>query len=171
DPGHPFREGATVTTTPREDPDEEEPEDTEGGLSKPNRQNATDDPQDQEDEAYAEPDQNPKGSPRENRPPMLRVHTPRPTEISVWVSPRSLNDAQSAADKLKERRPVLINLERTDEETARRIVDFISGVTYALDGYYQRIGTKVFLFTPSNTVISVEDDMDQEQRTLFFDQE
>ena len=44
-------------------------------------------------------------------------------------------------------------------------------VTYALDGYYQRIGTKVFLFTPSNTVISVEDDLDQEQRTLFFDQE
>lgn len=155
--------------------EEDEIEESEGWLSRLKRKIGLEEYVDDEEGMYDEPEVLRRGpSTREssrNAPPMLRVHTPRPTEISVWVSPRSLGDAQSAADKLKERRPVLINLERTEEEVARRIVDFISGVTYALDGYYQRIGNKVFLFTPSNTVISVEDDLDQEQRTLFFDQE
>ena len=153
--------------------EDEEYEEAEGWLTKLKRKIGIDDYADDPDDDYEEPEmlRRPSAAARDAKTPMIRVHTPRPTEISVWVSPRSLNDAQSAADKLKERRPVLINLERTDEDTARRIIDFISGVTYALDGYYQRIGTKVFLFTPSNTVITVEDDMDQEQRTLFFDQE
>jgi cell division inhibitor SepF len=155
--------------------EEDELDESEGWLSKLKRKIGLEEYVDEDDDSFDEPEVVRRGpSMRDasrNNPPMLRVHTPRPTEISVWVSPRTLTDAQSAADKLKERRPVLINLERTDEEVARRIVDFISGVTYALDGYYQRIGNKVFLFTPSNTVITVEDDLDQEQRTLFFDQE
>jgi cell division inhibitor SepF len=145
-------------------------EDSEGWLAKLKRKIGLDE-YEEDDDYYEEPTSNRNAGARESKTPMLRVHTPRPTEISVWVAPRNLTDAQSAADKLKERRPVLINLERTEEEVARRIVDFISGVTYALDGYYQRIGNKVFLFTPSNTVINVEDDLDQEQRTLFFDQD
>lgn len=100
---------------------------------------------------------------------VLQVHSPRPHEISVWMSPKTLEDAEGAANRLKERQPVLLNLENTEENLARRIVDFISGVTYALDGYYQRVGAKVFLFTPSNTLINVEDDLDQEQRGLFFE--
>jgi len=152
---------------------DDELEESEGWLAKLKRKIGLDDYADEEDDLYEEPEPLRRNSvnTRDTKTPMLRVHTPRPTEISVWVAPRSLTDAQSAADKLKDRRPVLINLERTDDDIARRIVDFISGVTYALDGYYQRIGSKVFLFTPSNTVINVEDDIDQEQRTLFFDQE
>jgi cell division inhibitor SepF len=152
--------------------EEEEYEETEGWISKLKRKMGLEEYSEEEEEGYADSDpiRRPSSYKDANRTPMLRVHTPRPTEISVWVSPRTLNDAQSAADKLKERRPVLINLEHTDDDIARRIVDFISGVTYALDGYYQRIGNKVFLFTPSNTVITVEDDMDQEQRTLFFEE-
>lgn len=68
-----------------------------------------------------------------------------------------MQDAQAAADRLKERRAVIVNFERTDEDVARRGVDFISGVTYALDGFYEKVGEKVFLFTPANTAIVVDD--------------
>ena len=73
----------------------------------------------------------------------------------------------AAADRLKERRPVIVNFERTDEEVARRGVDFISGVTYALDGFYQKVGDKVFLFTPSTTSISVEDASPDDLSALY----
>jgi len=102
---------------------------------------------------------------------VLRVQQARPTEISVRLAPKTLTDAQAAADELKQRRPVILNLEKTDGDLALRMIDFISGVTYALDGYYQRVGAKVFLFTPSNIGISVEDEIDQEQRELFFDRD
>src|SRR4051794_40005927 len=80
---------------------------------------------------------------------LLQVHQHRGGQITKR-SPRSLADAQKAAEDLKERRPVIVNLEMTDEEVARRVIDFISGVTYALNGYYERVGDKVFLFTPAN---------------------
>ncbi len=153
--------------------EDDELEESEGWLSKIKRKMGMDEEYDAQDDGYDEAEVVRRGpsAVRDTRTTTLRVHSPRPSEISVWVAPQSLNDAEAAAEKLKERRAVLINLDRTDEQTARRIVDFISGVTFALDGYYQRIGSKVFLFTPSNTVINVEDDMDAEQRTLFFDQE
>jgi len=102
---------------------------------------------------------------------VVRVHNSRPAEISVHLAPRTLDDGQSAADQLKQRRPVVLNLENTDHEIAMRLVDFVSGVTYALDGYYQRVGDKVFLFTPSNVNITIEDELDREQRTAFFDRD
>lgn len=118
------------------------------------------------DDDYEEDEES---SGRRNGKVLVRVHTPRAAEISVWVSPRTLNDIQPAADRLKERRPVIINLERTDEHEARRVVDFISGVTYALDGYYQRVGEKVYVFTPSNTLINVEDDLGTGQPGSLLD--
>ncbi|MBM3458589.1 MAG: cell division protein SepF [Armatimonadetes bacterium] len=75
-------------------------------------------------------------------------------------SPRSLADAQKAAEDLKDRCPIIVNLEGTDDDMARRVIDFISGVTYALNGYYERVGAKVFLFTPSNVIISDEDELE-----------
>ncbi|MGC8832475.1 MAG: cell division protein SepF [Armatimonadota bacterium] len=108
---------------------------------------------------------------RGNSKVVLRVQQARPTEISVRLAPKTLTDAQAAADELKQRRPVILNLEKTDGELALRMIDFISGVTYALDGYYQRVGAKVFLFTPSNVGICVEDEIDQEQRDLFFNRD
>ncbi len=85
--------------------------------------------------------------------------------------PRSLADAQRAAEDLKERRPVIVNLERADDELARRVIDFISGVTYALNGFYERVGDKVFLFTPSNIIIADEDDLEPASKGLFVGDE
>jgi cell division inhibitor SepF len=89
---------------------------------------------------------------------MLRVESARPHAIYFRRAIHSMEDASAAADRLKERRPVICNFEHTDPEVAKRVVDFISGVTYALDGFWQRVGDKVFLFTPSNTAIAIEEE-------------
>lgn len=95
---------------------------------------------------------------------LLRLHAPRLNEITVQMRVVSLDDAKDAADRLKARQSVILNLEETDEATAGRVVDFVSGVTYALDGYYQKVGEKVFLFTPENTVINMEENAHRAHR-------
>src|SRR5829696_10248413 len=72
------------------------------------------------------------------------------------VVPKSFNDAQDVADKFKESIPVIINLQATDNNLSVRFVDFVSGLTYALDGGMQRIAEKVFLLTPRNVEVSAE---------------
>jgi len=97
---------------------------------------------------------------------LLQVHAHRGSQISKRA-PRSLADAQLAAEDLKERRPVVVNLERADDDLARRVIDFISGVTYALNGFYERVGDKVFLFTPSNIIIADEDEVEPGGKGLY----
>ena len=101
---------------------------------------------------------------------LLQVHAHRGSQITKRL-PRSLADAQRAAEDLKERRPVIVNLEKADDELARRVIDFISGVTYALNGFYERVGDKVFLFTPSNIIIADEDEVEPGGKGLFADEE
>jgi cell division inhibitor SepF len=74
-----------------------------------------------------------------------------------FVAPRSFNDVQEVADKFKDSIPVIINLQGTDTDLSKRLIDFSSGLTYALDGGMQRIGDKVFLLTPRNVELSAEE--------------
>lgn len=73
------------------------------------------------------------------------------------VVPRSFNDAQSIADKFKDSIPVILNLQGTDSELSKRLIDFSSGLTYALNGGMQRVADKVFLLTPRNVEVSAEE--------------
>jgi cell division inhibitor SepF len=73
------------------------------------------------------------------------------------VVPRSLNDAQTIADRFKDYTPVILNLQGVDAELSKRLIDFASGLTYALDGGMQRIADKVFLLTPRNVEVSAEE--------------
>ena len=73
------------------------------------------------------------------------------------VVPRSFNDAQSIADKFKESVPVIVNLQGTDPDLSKRLIDFSSGLTYALNGSMQRVADKVFLLTPRNVEVSAEE--------------
>jgi cell division inhibitor SepF len=73
------------------------------------------------------------------------------------VIPKSFNDAQDVADKFKDQIPVIINLQSSDAELSKRLIDFASGLTYALDGGMQRIADKVFLLTPRNVEVSAEE--------------
>src|ERR687898_2279552 len=73
------------------------------------------------------------------------------------VIPKSFNDAQQIADQYKDGIPVILNLQSTDTDLSKRLIDFASGLTYALDGGMQRIADKVFLLTPRNVEVSAEE--------------
>ena len=98
------------------------------------------------------------------RTAVLRPTGRRPLEAVASASvrvhlvvPRSFNDAQSIADKFKEAVPVIVNLQTTDAELSKRLIDFASGLTYALNGSMQRVADKVFLLTPRNVEVSAEE--------------
>jgi cell division inhibitor SepF len=74
-----------------------------------------------------------------------------------FVAPKSFNDVQDVADKFKDSIPVILNLQGTGTELSKRLIDFSSGLTYALDGGMQRIADKVFLLTPRNVEVSAEE--------------
>jgi len=86
------------------------------------------------------------------------------------VLPRSFNDAQQIADRFKEGVPVILNLQGSDQELAKRLIDFGSGLTYALDGGMQRVADKVFLLTPRNVEVSAEERARMLERGGFFNQ-
>ena len=73
------------------------------------------------------------------------------------VIPKNFNDAQQIADRYKDDVPVILNLQQTDPDLSKRLIDFASGLTYALDGGMQRIADKVFLLTPRNVDVSAEE--------------
>jgi cell division inhibitor SepF len=93
--------------------------------------------------------------------PSVRVHL---------VVPRSFNDAQQIADKFKDAIPVILNLQSSDQELSKRLIDFTSGLTYALDGGMQRVADKVFLLTPRNVEVSAEERARLLERGGFFNQ-
>ena len=74
-----------------------------------------------------------------------------------FVAPKSFNDVQDVADKFKDSIPVILNLQSTDTDLSKRLIDFSSGLTYAMDGGMQRIADKVFLLTPRNVEVSAEE--------------
>ena len=83
---------------------------------------------------------------------------PNPASVRVHlVIPRSFNDAQQIADKFKQSIPVILNLQNADQELSKRLIDFTSGLTYALNGGMQRVADKVFLLTPRNVEVSAEE--------------
>ena len=107
-----------------------------------------------DDEAEAPPAERrtaplrPVGGARNGRSQEVRVHL---------VVPKSFNDAQDVADKFKDSIPVILNLQGSDTDLSKRLIDFASGLTYALDGGMQRIADKVFLLTPRNVEVSAEE--------------
>jgi cell division inhibitor SepF len=78
----------------------------------------------------------------------IRVH---------FVAPKNFNDAQDVADKFKDAIPVILNLQGADSDLSKRLIDFASGLTYALDGGMQRVADKVFMLTPQNVEVSAEE--------------
>jgi cell division inhibitor SepF len=83
------------------------------------------------------------------------------------VIPKSFNDAQQIADKFKDSIPVVLNLQGIDSDLSKRLIDFASGLTYALDGGMQRIADKVFMLTPRNVEISAEERAELIEKGFF----
>jgi cell division inhibitor SepF len=112
---------------------------------------------DEFDDIFADDDDEPAGRPTSRLRTVngggggardVRVHL---------VLPKSFNDAQQVADKFKDSVPVILNLQGVDTDLSKRLIDFASGLTYALDGGMQRIADKVFMLTPRNVEISAEE--------------
>ncbi len=76
------------------------------------------------------------------------------TQLSVvLVKPEKFENAVDIADHLREKRTVVLNLEQTNKDVARRLVDFLSGVTYAQDGKIKKVANSTFIITPYNVDI------------------
>jgi cell division inhibitor SepF len=105
---------------------------------------------------------------REMRPAIEAVPS---SNVKVHlVLPRSFNDAQQIADRFKQGIPVILNLQSADSELSKRLIDFASGLTYALNGGMQRVADKVFLLTPRNVEVSAEERARMLERGGFFNQ-
>lgn len=76
------------------------------------------------------------------------------------VRPRRFDQAQEVADKFKDGQPVIMNLEGTEREIARRLIDFASGICYALDGSMEKVATGVYLLKPPAPRAARYDDYD-----------
>jgi cell division inhibitor SepF len=113
-------------------------------------------------------------SSRTSRQAAARPHieaVPNPNSVRVHlVLPRSFNDAQQIADRFKQSIPVILNLQNADTELSKRLIDFASGLTYALNGGMQRVADKVFLLTPRNVEVSAEQRAQLLERGGFYNQ-
>ena len=119
-------------------------------------------------EPEAPPSRTGKASGRRAKAPLEAVAPVSSSSQRVHlVMPRSFNDAQSIADKFKDSVPVILNLQSADSELAKRLIDFSSGLTYALNGGMQRVADKVFLLTPRNVEVSAEERARMLERGFF----
>jgi cell division inhibitor SepF len=97
----------------------------------------------------------------------LKAVGPKNSGQMHFSAPQSFNEAQQIADKFKNQVPVILNLQETDTDMAKRLIDFASGLTYALDGGMQRIADKTFLLTPRNVHFSAEERARLMERGFF----
>jgi cell division inhibitor SepF len=110
-----------------------------------------------------------RGSQRPARPYIEAVPNPNAVKVHL-ILPRSFNDAQQIADRFKQSIPVILNLQAADAELSKRLIDFASGLTYALNGGMQRVADKVFLLTPRNVEVSAEQRAQLLERGGFYNQ-
>lgn len=80
---------------------------------------------------------------------VVNIHTTTQLQV-VLVKPERYEVSPEIADHLKERRTVVLNLESANKETARRVLDFLSGVAYAMDGQIKRVANSTYIITPYN---------------------
>ncbi|HEX4747110.1 MAG TPA: cell division protein SepF [Gaiellaceae bacterium] len=107
---------------------------------------------------------------RERSSRLRSVSAPAPAKVHLVV-PRAFNDAKGIADRFKAQMPVILNLQSADTELSKRLIDFASGLTYALDGSMQRVADKVFLLTPRDVELSAEERARVLERGGFYNQQ
>ena len=102
------------------------------------------------------------------RPSVVRTMPSASTAARVHVvEPRGFNDAQEVGDRLKANQPGILNLQGLDRDLQRRLIDFSSGLAYALGGSMSRMADQVFLLTPSNVEVPQEEKERLQARGLF----
>jgi cell division inhibitor SepF len=113
---------------------------------------------DEIDDIFGDPEEDRRTNVLRSVPGGAKAANGRGNDVRVHlVVPKSFNDAQDVADKFKDSIPVILNLQGIDADLSKRLIDFASGLTYALDGGMQRIAEKTFLLTPRNVEVSAEE--------------
>jgi len=92
---------------------------------------------------------------------------PMPTTRVHVMEPKGFNDAQEVGDRLKSGQPVILNLQGVERDLQRRLIDFSSGLAYALNGTMSKAADQVFLLTPSNVEVSEEEKERLQARGLY----
>lgn len=80
----------------------------------------------------------------------------------IIIEPKAFDECPRLVDSLKAKKPVIINLEKLETDTARKIFDFLSGATYALNGNVQKVANNIFVFAPENVDVSANIDQKNE---------
>ena len=102
------------------------------------------------------------------RQSIVRPLASRPATAKVHiVAPEHFSEAQEIGDVVKQQSPVIVNLQLSDRDLARRMIDFCSGLTYALGGSMEKVAEQVFLITPSNVEVTAEERLRLQERGLF----
>ncbi len=98
---------------------------------------------------------------------VVNIHATTQLKV-VLVSPQHFEDASEIADHLKNKRTVVMNLEATNKDVARRLVDFLSGVAYAGEGKIKRVANSTYIITPYH--VDIEGDLinELENNGLYF---
>jgi cell division inhibitor SepF len=115
--------------------------------------------------------------PREDSPTAIATSTSRPAVIRTVsaatsarvhvVEPKAFNDAQEVGDRLKANQPVILDLRGLSRELQRRLIDFSSGLAYAVGGSMSRVADQVFLLAPTNVEVSAEEKERLQARGLY----
>lgn len=113
-----------------------------------------------EDEDEEEDEPEPEAPPRREEPPrrspgggkVVNIHATTQLQV-VLVKPERYENASEVADHLRDKRTVVLNLEKTQKDVARRLLDFLSGVAYAQEGKIKKVALQTYIVTPYNVDI------------------
>lgn len=83
---------------------------------------------------------------------IVNIHSANQFKV-VIIQPEDFEDAQCICDHLKNKKPIIVNLEEIEKESAQRIIDFLSGAVYSLDGNIQKVAHSIFIIAPNNVDI------------------
>jgi len=101
--------------------------------------------------------------------PALRLESTRQTRVTVRRTVQSFEDVRRAVDGLRQGVQQIVNLEQTPSDLAERLIDFMNGATYAIDGSVEKIGEHVYLFTPPTVTIDVQERPLPATKAPFFE--
>ncbi len=101
-------------------------------------------------------------SSRRNTSQVVSIHTNVQMQVCI-IKPECYEDAQQICDEVKARKPVVVNLEKVEYPIAQRIMDFLSGTCYSLNGTIQRVANNIFVIAPEN--VDVSGDFKEELKT------
>ena len=132
-------------------------------------------PYDDEDEEYEDFEEEPRRDPfddrrvkmDERRSKVVNIHATTQLKV-ILVKPERFENASEIADQLKDKRTVVLNLESTNKDIARRLIDFLSGVAYAGEGKIKKVAANTYIITPYH--VDIEGDLidELENNGLYF---